>query len=200
MTEDTIKKLDDLATREIKRLGIAVRRHEFFISAGEYPGRMDRDVFRIRPREVLHVLAADTEVEDVGPLLALMAQTLYEEYSDEEIDLEPDLDKIFFMSDSACKYMDDLQILWEKGIPARIAYDPDYIMSGHARPEDYCLIDCRCGKLIMVPRYTGDMILEATCPICGLPWEYQNERPHYPYCDGMYGVICDYEPIYKIPK
>ena len=115
-------------------------------------------------------------------------------------DYEKDFNGTYFLSKSLWQYMWDLEELWKKGIPGRIAYDPEYVLDGRKHPENYCLIECRCGKLIMVPRYTGDMILETTCPICDLPWQYENERPKYPYCDGMYGVVCDYTPVYKIPK
>lgn len=199
MTEKTIKALDDFVTREIKKLGVDVGRHSFFISKGPYTGRKDKDIFRLDPREYFQLLTDDSPKEDLGPLMALMAQTLYEYYAD-DIDYEKDFNGTYFLSKSLWQYMWDLEELWKKGIPGRIAYDPEYVLDGRKHPENYCLIECRCGKLIMVPRYTGDMILETTCPICDLPWQYENERPKYPYCDGMYGVVCDYTPVYKIPK
>ena len=199
MTDEMIQKLDDYATEEVRRLGINVKKHEFFISNGPYyKKRRTCDVIRLEPRQFYQTLTEGAPKEDIGPALALMAETLYTLYIDHEIDEEKNMDNLYFLSDSMIQFMDDLQELWKLGIPGRIAWDPDYVYGGRLHPEDYCLIECRCGKLIMVPRYTGDLVLETTCPICDLPWQYQNEEAYHPYINAR-ALIHDYVPLYDIP-
>ena len=81
MTDEMIKKLDDYATQEVKRLGVDVRKHEFFISEGPYyKKRRTCDVIRLEPKQFYQTLTEQATREDLGPALSLMAETLYTFY------------------------------------------------------------------------------------------------------------------------
>lgn len=186
--QERIQQLDEIATAAVEKIGVQVGDHEFRIKTE------DADLNEKTPGKRVYYLNEKEIIDDVNPVLGAMGRILYFDYIDYEIDWEPDMDRIYFISESLQKAIDDLRKLGELGVPADITFEGHYTR-GETPAEKVKLVLCRCETKIQVEEGEPD---EIECPYCKLPFHYDGEHAEHGYGKGIRTIIEDYKPRYDL--